>query len=84
MGTHSSQVTGNQYPIFICRDCQNFRIKGTVRDRARRRLKIYGGFPPEQALPDIGIDVGVGLKADFQERLDGDAFLARSKRSIIS
>jgi len=46
--------------------------------------KSIGGSLSEQAFPNVRIDIGVGLKTDFQASLVGASFFARSKRSIMS
>ena len=84
MRAHSSNVPGNQDPIIFGRDAQNLRIESAVGNCARCRPKIYRWLSSEQALPDVRIDISVGLKADFQASLVGASLLAFSKRSIMS
>jgi hypothetical protein len=68
----------------FCRDPQDFRIESAIWDCARSREEVDRRLSPEQSFPNVGIDVGVSLKADLQASLGSDSFLARSKRSIIS
>jgi hypothetical protein len=75
---------GDENPIIVGCDLQNFRIEGALRNYSRSRSKIYRGFFSKQLFPNVRINVGVSLKADFQADRDGASFFARSKRSIIS
>jgi len=84
MNAHRSQVARDENPITIGCDLQDFRIERTVWNYARSRLKVYWWLSSEQPFPDVGVDVSVGLKADFQANRGGASFLARSKRSIMS
>jgi hypothetical protein len=81
---NGSQVARDQDPTVFCRDPQDFRIESAIRDYARSRAEVYRRLSAEQSFPNVGIDVGVSLKADLQASLGVNSFLARSKRSIIS
>lgn len=84
MYTHASQVAGDKYSTVICRDRQNHWIESMVGYCAYCLSKVYGWLSSEQPLPNVGIDISIGLKADFQASLDGASFFALSKRSIMS
>lgn len=83
MHGHGSQVARDQDPTVISRNAQNFSIESSVRYYTRGWSKVYRGLSSEEPFANVGIDVGVGLKADFQAGL-GASFWARSKRSIMS
>jgi hypothetical protein len=84
MHAHGSKVGGDENSIIVSCDPQNSWIESAVRNYVRSWSEVYRRLPSEQALPDIGINVGIGLKADFQASPCGASFLARSKRSIMS
>ena len=84
MDVHGSQVARDQDPAIRCRDPQNFWIERAIRNCARCRPEVYRRLSSEQSFPNVGIDIGVSLKADLQASLGAASFLARSKRSIIS
>lgn len=83
MRVHRSHVAGNEDPIVIGCNCQHLRIDGTARNYACSQPKIYRRLSSEESLPDVGIDISVGLKADFQASLGGASFFPSLKRSTM-
>jgi hypothetical protein len=81
---HGSQIAGHKNPIIIGCDLQNFGIEGALPNCTRSRSKIYRRLSSKQPFPNVGINVGISLKANSQANRDGASFFARSKRSIIS
>jgi hypothetical protein len=77
---HGSQIAGDENPIIIGCDLQNLGIEGALFypqpiENLRRLSSTF---------PNVGINVGISLKANSQANRDGASFFARSKRSIIS
>ena len=84
MHAHASKVARDENSIVIRRDCQDVRIEGAVWNHNRGSSKVNRGLPSEQTLPDVRINVSVGLEADLQASRGGVSFFARSIRSVIS
>jgi len=84
MDAHGSEIGRDQDPAIFGSDPQSFWIRRAIRDRAGGRPELYRRLSSEQSFANGGINVSVRLKTDLQAGLGAAAFLARSKRSIMS
>lgn len=84
MHLHGSEIARDKSAAGIGGNVQNARIVSAIGKNAGSALEIDSCLPPPQSLPDVGINIGVGLKSELQAGFTDISFFARSNFSIMS
>jgi hypothetical protein len=66
MAREGSDIAGDQHAARAGGDAENCRVEGSVSDMVLCVTPVDGRFPPDEAPPDVRVQVGVSLESDFQ------------------